>query len=112
MISAAEFNQRITLQSKSVTRNSIGEEVVTWGDVADGLGKSHAPTRQCVSMPLKQQQHVIDARFLIRQRTGLTEDMRLQWKGEPYDITSIIKGTGPYTGTLELAAINGVRDGR
>jgi HK97 gp10 family phage protein len=29
MISAAEFNQRITLQSKSVTRNSIGEEVVT-----------------------------------------------------------------------------------
>jgi SPP1 family predicted phage head-tail adaptor len=111
MISAAEFNQRITLQSKSVTRNSIGEEVVTWGDVATVWAKV-MPLRGNAFYAANQQQHSIDARFLIRQRTGLTEDMRLQWKGEPYDITSIIKGTGPYTGTLELAAINGVRDGR
>lgn len=111
MIKAGEFDQRITLQSKSVTRNSIGEEVVTWGDVAYVWAKV-MPLRGNAFYAANQQQHSIDARFLIRQRTGLTEDMRLQWKGEPYDITSIIKGTGPYTGTLELAAINGVRDGR
>lgn len=111
MISAAELNQRITLQSKSVTRNTIGEEVVTWGDVATVWAKV-MPLRGNAFYSANQQQHVIDARFLIRQRTGLVENMRLQWRGEPYDITSLIPGTAQYQGTIEITAIHGVRDGR
>ena len=43
MLLAGEFDQRITLQSKSITRNAIGEEVVTWGDVATiwEIGRAH-----------------------------------------------------------------------
>ena len=111
MISAAELNQRITLQSKSVTRNTIGEEVVTWGDVATVWAKV-MPLRGNAFYSANQQQHVIDARFLIRQRTGLVENMRLQWRGEPYDITSLIPGTAQYQGTIEITAVHGVRDGR
>ena len=111
MISAAEFNQRITLQSKSVTRNAIGEEVVTWADSFTVWAKV-MPLRGNAFYSANQQQHVIDARFLIRQRTGLVENMRLQWRGEPYDITSLIPGTAQYQGTIEITAIHGVRDGR
>ena len=111
MISAAELNQRITLQSKSVTRNTIGEEVVTWADSFTVWAKV-MPLRGNAFYAANQQQHVIDARFLIRQRTGLVENMRLQWRGEPYDITSLIPGTAQYQGTIEITAIHGVRDGR
>ena len=111
MIPAAEFNQSITLQSKSVTRNAIGEEVVTWTDSFTVRAKV-MPLRGNAFYSANQQQHVIDARFLIRQRTGLVENMRLQWRGEPYDITSLIPGTAQYQGTIEITAIHGVRDGR
>jgi SPP1 family predicted phage head-tail adaptor len=111
MIKAGEFDQRITLQSKSVTRNAIGEEVVTWGDVATIWAKV-MPLRGNAFYAANQQQHSIDARLLIRDRAGITTDMRLQWAGRPYDIVNAIPGTGPYLGTIELAAVNGVRDGR
>lgn len=111
MLQAGEFDQRITLQSKSITRNAIGEEVVTWGDVATVWAKV-MPLRGNAFYAANQQQHTVDARFLILQRTGLVENMRLQWKGEPYDITSLIPGTAQYQGTIEITAIHGVRDGR
>jgi len=111
MIRAGEYDQRITLQSKAVTRNAIGEEVVSWSDVALVWAKV-MPLRGNAFFAANQQQHSIDARFLIRARTGLTTDMRLQWQAESYDITNLIPGTGKYAGTLEITAVKGVRDGR
>ena len=111
MISAAEFSQRITFQQKVVTRNSIGEEVVTWADVVAVRAKV-MPLRGNAFYAANQQQHSIDARFLIRERSGIVSDMRLMWKSEPYDITNIIPGTDQYAGTIEIAAVHGVRDGR
>ena len=111
MISAAELNQRITLQAKVVTRNTIGEEVVSWADAVTVWAKV-MPLRGNAFYAANQQQHSIDARFLIRERVGIVSDMRLMWKSEPYDITNVIPGTDQYAGTLEIAAINGVRDGR
>ena len=111
MISAAELSQRITFQQKVVTRNSIGEEVVTWADVVTVWAKV-MPLRGNAFYAANQQQHSIDARFLIRERSGIETNMRLIWKTKPYDITNVIPGTDQYAGTLEIAAINGVRDGR
>lgn len=111
MIAAGEFDQRITFQQKSVTRNGLGEEVVTWVDVATVWAKV-MPMRGNAFFAANQQQHVIDARFLIRDRTGIATDMRLQWKSSPYDITNLIPGTGPYVGTIEVTAIHGAKDGR
>ena len=111
MISAGEYDQRITFQSKVVTRNAIGEEVVTWVDGASAWAKV-MPLRGNAFYAANQQQHSIDARFLIRARGGIETHMRLIWKTQPYDITNVIPGTGKYAGTLEIAAINGVRDGR
>lgn len=111
MIQAAELNQRITLQSKSVTRNAIGEEVVTWADDFTVWAKV-MPLRGNAFYAANQQQHVIDARFLIRARAGVETNMRVVWKADLYDITNVIPGTDKYAGTIEIAAVHGVRDGR
>lgn len=111
MIAAGEFDQRITFQQKSVTKNGLGEEVVTWSDVATVWAKV-MPLRGNAFFAANQQQHVIDARFLIRHRPGLSTDMRLQWKSAPYDVTNLIPGTGPYVGTIEVTAVHGAKDGR
>ena len=111
MINAGELNQRITLQQKTTTRNAIGEAVVTWSDVATVWAKV-MPLRGNAFYTANQEQHVIDARFLIRERAGLNVGMRLLWKGAPYDITNLIPGTDHYRGTIEITAVNGVKDGR
>lgn len=111
MIPAGEMNQRITIQQKQVARNGIGEEIVTWSDVVS-LWSKVMPLRGNQYFSANQQQHTIDARFLIRHRAGLTTDMRLIWNGQPYDITGLIPGTEKYSGTIEIMAVNGVRDGR
>lgn len=111
MIPAGEMNQRVTFQRREVTRNSIGEEVVTFADVCTVWAKV-MPLRGNAFYAANQQQHVIDARFLIRQRAGLTTDMRLLWKSLPYDIANLIPGTEKYQGMIEVAAVNGVKDGR
>lgn len=111
MIAAGELNQRITFQQKSVTKNAIGEEVITFADV-DTVWAKVMPLRGNAFYAANQQQHVVDARFLIRERAGLTTDLRVVWRGEPYAITNLIPGTGPYRGTIEVVAVKGVQDGR
>ena len=110
-ITAGELNQRVTIQNKSVTRNSIGEEVVTWADLVTIWAKV-MPLRGNAFHAANKDQHTVDARFFIRYRTGVTEAMRLVWKANYYDITNIILGTGEYEGVIEIMAVNGVKDGR
>ncbi len=111
MIDAGKMTERVTFQAKSVTRNSLGEEVVTWADVVTVWAEVR-PLRGREFYAANQTQQVVDVRFVIRKRTGLTVDHRLLWKTAPYDITGLIPGTGPYLGTLEIMATNGVRNGR
>ncbi len=111
MIPAGKMSERVTFQSKSVTKNTLGEEVVTWGDVATVWAEAR-PLRGREFYAANQTQQVVDVRFIVRARAGLTVDMRLLWKSTPYDITGLIPGTGPYEGTLEIMASNGVRNGR
>jgi SPP1 family predicted phage head-tail adaptor len=111
MIAAGEMRDRIVLQSKSVTKNAIGEDVVSWVSLP-AIWAKVMPLRGNAFYSANQQQHTIDARFMIRDRAGLTTDMRLIWNGQPYDIAGLIPGTEKYSGTIEIMAVNGVRDGR
>jgi SPP1 family predicted phage head-tail adaptor len=112
MIPAGELNQRLTFQQKVITRNAMGEEIASsYADVCTVFAKV-MPLRGNAFFAANQQQHTVDARFLIRDRAGLTTDMRLLWRGQPYDITNLIPGTDKYRGFTEVMAINGVHDGR
>lgn len=107
---AGRLDQRITFQSKSVTRAANGEEIVTWSDAA-AVWAEAVPLRGREFYAAAQMTQAVDVRFRIRQRTGLAGDMRLIWKSQPYDIVAIIPGTAQHAETLEIMAVSGVRNG-
>ena len=109
--SPGRLSERITLQQKSVTRNGIGEEVETWADVAT-VWAEPIPLRGREFYAANQTQQAVDVRFRIRDRAGVTPDLRLVWRSEPYDVTGVIPGTGQYLGLTEIMAVRGVRNGR
>lgn len=106
-----KLSERVTLQQKSVTKNGIGEEIVTWSDVAT-VWAEVIPLRGREFFAANQIQQAADIRVRIRERAGLSPDLRLVWKSQPYDITGLIPGTGPYAGLVEIVALSGVRNGR
>ncbi len=107
--------QRITLQAKSVTRNAIGEEVVTWTDVVTDTA-DHAiwaevwPLKGREFFAAQQTQYAADVRFRIRYRTGVIREQRVLWNGEPYDITQVVD-VGAAHHTIEILAVTGIRNG-
>lgn len=107
--------QRITLQAKSVTRNAIGEEVVTWTDVVTDAA-DHAiwaeawPLKGHEFFAAQQTQYAADVRFRIRYRDGITREQRILWQGEPYDIIMVVD-VGAERHTIEILAVNGIRNG-
>lgn len=111
LMAAGRLVERVTIQQKSVTRNGLGEEVVTWGDLVTVWAEA-IPLRGREFYAANQTQQVVDVRFRIRARSGLTNDMRLLWRTEPYDITALIPGAGIWQGMTEIMAISGVRNGR
>lgn len=108
MISAGMLDQRVTLQSKSVSRAANGEEVVTWADVAT-LWAQVQPLRGKEFFAGAQMQDVVDVRVRLRYLGGVTRDQRLLWNGAPLDIVSVI--TLGRREALELMCISGVRNG-
>ena len=107
--------QRITLQAKSVTRNAIGEEVVTWTDVVTDTA-DHAiwaeawPLKGREFFAAQQTQYAADVRFRIRYRAGIVREQRVLWDGAPYDITQVVD-VGAAHHTIEILAVNGIRNG-
>ena len=110
-VQAGQLAERVTFQQKGVTKNAIGEEVVTWSDVAT-VWADVRPVRGGEFYAANQMQQTLDLRIFIRARSGITHDLRLVWRGTPYDITGVIPGTAKYEGLIEVTAINGVRNGR
>ena len=110
-IAAGKLSERVTFQSKSVTKNAIGEEVVSWVDYATVWAEVR-PVRGAEFYAANQMQQTLDLRVFIRERSGITPDLRLRWKSTNYDITGVIPGTGKYDGLIEVTAVNGVRNGR
>lgn len=108
-------NQRIKLQAKSVTRNDIGEEVVTWADVVTDTA-DHAiwaeawPLKGREFFAAQQTQYAVDVRFRIRYRDGVTREQRILWNDDPYDIIMLVD-VGAARQTIEILAVNGLRNG-
>lgn len=108
-------NQRIKLQAKSVTRNAIGEEVVTWTDVVTDTA-DHAiwaeawPLKGREFFAAQQTQYAADVRFRIRYRDGVTREQRILWNDDPYDILMLVD-VGAARQAIEILAVNGIRNG-
>lgn len=89
MLPAGRLNQRVTLQSKSVTRDGMGNEVVTWSDVAT-VHAAVEPVRGREFVSLRAAQSDLTTRITIRYRAGVTTAMRVLHDGATYDVREII----------------------
>lgn len=109
MPAAGLMSERITLQSKSVTRNSIGEEVVSWGTLAVVWARVE-PLAGREFIAAGQMQATFDTRVTIRYLAGVTEELRMLWRGVPYSILSV--SPSERRSYMELRCVTGVHDGR
>lgn len=109
-LAAGKFNERVTLQSKVAARTGIGEEVVTWADVAT-VWAHVEPIRGREFFAAAQLQDATDHRVTIRYRTGVTRDQRVVWRSQPLDIVSVID-VNARRENLELMCLSGVRNGQ
>lgn len=90
---AGLLDQRVTIQSKSVTRDAYGAEVITWTDVAT-VWMQAEPLSGREYIAMRQAQSDITTRFRCRYRAGITTAMRLLWNSQPFNITEVIDRNG------------------
>lgn len=89
MIDAGRLAHRITIQSFGVTRNSIGEEVRTWSDVATVWAEIRPlSARELINAKAAMAQ--VTTRITIRYRAGLLPSMRMLHGATVYQMTEII----------------------
>lgn len=99
---ARSLDRRVTLQTRVLTRNAHGEEVVSWTDLDEVWAEKHdVMGREYWSA--QQVNAELTTRWRIRWRTDLTVIHRLVYEGTPYDIRHIAE-IGRREG-LELQAV-------
>lgn len=111
MLAAGDLRERVTLQQRAETLDSIGENTAGWVDLVTVWANAE-PLSGREYFAAGQQQQVVDVRFRIRYRSDVTGLMRVVWRGEPHDILGPPINVGGRREYLELMAMKGSRDGR
>lgn len=89
MVHAGKYRHRVTLQSKSVTRDAMGGEVIVWTDVATVWAGVEALSGRAL-MAAQQAQSEVSARILLRFRADIQPDWRVVHGADVYAIHAII----------------------
>lgn len=107
---AGKLNRLITIQQRTTTRDpDIGSEIVSWTDVAS-VWAQFDPIRGREYYVAKQQQAETVARFRIRYRDDVVQEMRISFAGKFYDIEDVINVRGLNV-ELELMTREGLTNG-
>lgn len=89
MIQAGDLRERVLLQSKSVTRDAYGAEVISWADFKERWAEvTPLSGREYISM--RQSQSDVTTRVRMRWLPGVSTTMRLLWRDVPYRISEVI----------------------
>lgn len=114
MLAAGRLIHRVELQAKSVTRDAMGGEVVTWvkqaSQAADGLWAARVEALSGRALIAAQQaQSEVTARLLMRHNPAVQADWRVLHGTDVYAIHAIIPdadGVG-----MNLQCAKGLLDG-
>lgn len=86
---AGELRHRITIQQKTVVRDTYGGETVTWTNTAT-VWAAVEPLSGREYFSAQQVQAEVNHRIRIRYRAGITTTMRVLWGTRVFDILAII----------------------
>ena len=90
---AGDLRHRVTIQEKQVTKNSYGEEVITWQDVAT-VWAAVEPLRGREFLEAQRAGAEVTTRIRIRHRDGIRPEMRVVRGSQIYDIEAVINVGG------------------
>jgi SPP1 family predicted phage head-tail adaptor len=90
VINAGSLSERVTVQQASESRNAIGETVLSWATFAERWASVEGVSSR-ESLAYGQQQISVSHRVRLRYLTGLTQSMRLQWRGRTLEIVSLLE---------------------
>lgn len=105
---AGTLDERITLQSRSVVTDAMGQDTITWVDVVSVWAQVQALRgREFFAAAQVQQEQTIKVRIRYRD---VQPGWRLVWQGRNHDITGVIP-VGRRE-MVEIMCVQGVKDGR
>ena len=90
MIDPGRLRERVTIQQATETRNALGETVQSWSTFADRWASVDGLSSREVLLQ-GQQRTEISHRVRMRYVTGLTQTMRLLWRGRVLEISSLLE---------------------
>lgn len=105
------LTQRVTIQRRAAGVDVLGQASGAWSTLAEVWARAR-PLRSRELFAAGQIQNVSDVEFTIRWRSDVTNDMRILWRGQPYDITGEPIDVDGQQQWLEVLTASGVRDGR
>jgi SPP1 family predicted phage head-tail adaptor len=108
---AGKLDQRITIEVKTVARNSIGEETETWATFAT-VWAAYRPMSARERAAGAQLTSEFDAVFRIRYLASLDPEMRVTWRGQRFEIVAPPMEVNARSREIDLFVRSGVRDGR
>lgn len=110
MIAAGKLNRRIELQSKTVTRDAMGGESITWTTQATVWAKVSALSGRAL-IAAQQAQSEITAAITVRQSAavGIADDWRIVHGADIYTLHAIIPSDDGWDYNLQCS--RGLKNG-
>ena len=110
MLAIGKMDQSVTLQSRSVVADAMGQDTITWTTVAT-VWAEVVPVRGAEFFAAAQTQASQTLKFRIWFREDVDATWRLIWQSRNHDIIAVMP-FGRSRERLELYATEGVKDGR
>jgi SPP1 family predicted phage head-tail adaptor len=84
------LRERVTIQVATERRNSLGETTLEWATFAERWASVEGVTAR-EALGAGQLEVSITHRVRLRHVAGLTQQMRLQWRGRTLEIVSLLE---------------------
>lgn len=115
MSDAGTLNQRIDIQERFQTTNTVGERVKSWVNRHTEISAEAHPLRGREFFDAARNQSEVTARFRIRYsvaRMTIDSTMRVIWRGVAYDIAAEPINLDGGNEWIDLMCKAGVRDAK
>lgn len=90
MIRSGELRERVTIQVSAESRNNLGETTLTWADFTTRWASVEGVSAREVLLN-GQQDINLTHRVRMRYVDGLTQNMRLIWRGRTLEVISLLE---------------------
>lgn len=110
-VQAGRFRHRITLESRTSSRDAAGGVVDSWRVFASGVPAVIEPLGGREFFAARQIEATVDTVITIRWRPGVTETMRVLHGSDSYDITAALPDGDSGRKTISLMCTRRLAEG-